>query len=131
MSNLRSQLIRLAHEHPEFRKDLLPLLKQAKVGPQKFIGVVGGYLYAIKVPGLDPDDLTKRGMSGVISANAAIKAWRAEGGGKEDWILTKPRKGQKPGSELRKWLVEVNPSEFYARWDLTVDDDTRQIFYKS
>ena len=29
MPNLRSHLIRLASEHPEFRKDLLPLLKQA------------------------------------------------------------------------------------------------------
>lgn len=29
MSNLRGKLIRLAHEHPEFRKDILPLLKGA------------------------------------------------------------------------------------------------------
>ena len=29
MPNLRSHLIRLASEHPELRKDLLPLLKQA------------------------------------------------------------------------------------------------------
>lgn len=31
MSNLRSKLIRLAHEHPEYRKDLLPLLAENKV----------------------------------------------------------------------------------------------------
>ena len=29
MSNLRNKLIRLAHEKPELRKDLLPLLKEA------------------------------------------------------------------------------------------------------
>lgn len=28
-ANLRKQLIRLAHDHPEFRRDLLPLLKEA------------------------------------------------------------------------------------------------------
>ncbi len=35
MSNLRNKLIRLAHEHPEFRKDILPLLKTASmIDPQ-------------------------------------------------------------------------------------------------
>ena len=29
MSSLRTQIIRLAHTHPEFRNDLLPLLKNA------------------------------------------------------------------------------------------------------
>lgn len=31
MSNLRNKIIRLAHENPELRSDLLPLLQQAKV----------------------------------------------------------------------------------------------------
>jgi len=30
MSSLRTQIIRLAHTHPEFRNDLLPLLKNAE-----------------------------------------------------------------------------------------------------
>jgi hypothetical protein len=34
---LRSGLIRLAHQHPEFRKDLLPLLKEA--GQEKTAGI--------------------------------------------------------------------------------------------
>ena len=29
MSNLRSKVIRLASEHPEFRRDLLPILREA------------------------------------------------------------------------------------------------------
>ena len=29
MANLRSKLIKLAHQNPELRKDLLPLLKEA------------------------------------------------------------------------------------------------------
>lgn len=29
MSNLRSQIIKLAHQHPELRGDLLPILKEA------------------------------------------------------------------------------------------------------
>ncbi len=32
-TNLRAQLIRLAHEHPEFRKDILPLVKEAAAKP--------------------------------------------------------------------------------------------------
>tara|TARA_B100000212_G_scaffold318168_2_gene274383 strand:- start:306 stop:1019 length:714 start_codon:yes stop_codon:yes gene_type:complete len=32
MSNLRNKIIRLAHENPELRKDLLPLLKEARSG---------------------------------------------------------------------------------------------------
>lgn len=36
MSNLREKVIRLAHEKPELRKDLLPLLKEAKGKPMAF-----------------------------------------------------------------------------------------------
>lgn len=38
MSDLRGKLIRLAKEHPEFRKDILPLLKTASPAPE----VLGG-----------------------------------------------------------------------------------------
>lgn len=34
--SLRSKLIRLAHTHPEFRKDLLPLLKTAQGATSAF-----------------------------------------------------------------------------------------------
>ncbi len=45
MSNLRTRLIRLAHEHPEFRKDILPLVQASdrKANPtlsQKLSGPV-------------------------------------------------------------------------------------------
>jgi len=33
MTTLRSKLIRLAHQHPEFRADLVPLLKEAAKKP--------------------------------------------------------------------------------------------------
>ena len=36
MSSLRNKVIRLAHENPELRKDLLPLLKEAKGQPMAF-----------------------------------------------------------------------------------------------
>lgn len=38
MSDLRSQLIKLAHSNPELRKDLLPLLKEAAKIPAKLKG---------------------------------------------------------------------------------------------
>jgi hypothetical protein len=37
-AQLRSRLIRLAHTHPEFRKDLLPLVKEAADFPADSIG---------------------------------------------------------------------------------------------
>ena len=39
MNNLREKVIRLAHENPELRKDLLPLLKEA--GRTQTYGVAG------------------------------------------------------------------------------------------
>lgn len=109
-------------------RDLIEALRSS--GGKQFIGEVGNFLYAVKIPGFDPSDL-QRNMSGAVALNAALKAWRESGGIKEEWISTKPRKGQKPGPELRKWVKAVAPSEFYARWDLSVDDDTRKISFKA
>ena len=44
----------------------------SRSGPKRFVGEVGQHLYAIKVPGLDPDDLTQRGMS---KAPQGPEAW--------------------------------------------------------
>lgn len=46
MSDLRNKLIRLAHEKPELRKHLLPLIKQSsfKKKNKKFMGVLKNML---------------------------------------------------------------------------------------
>jgi hypothetical protein len=90
---------------------------------KKIVGENGGFLYAIQIDGLDPIYLQKG------FGRQEIAEWKK--GAKSDWISTKPRKGQKPATELRRWLAAVNPSEFWAKWDLRVDDDTREIFYKT
>lgn len=92
-----------------------------------FIGEVGRTLYAIKIEGVD-SSFVQQPLGRQLDDLKKIKEWQA--GAKKDWISTKPRKGQKPMAELKRWMKSVNPSEVYAKWDLSVDDDTRQIFYK-
>ena len=92
-----------------------------------FIGEVGRTLYAIKIDGVD-SSFVQQPMGRQIEDLQKVKEWQSDA--KKDWISTKPRKGQKPMPELKRWLKAVNPSEFYAKWDLSVDDDARQIFYK-
>jgi hypothetical protein len=96
-------------------------------GPKKFIGEVGKFLIACQIEGIDPS-IFDRGFGQSMAAFEQVKAWKA--GAKSEWISTKPRKGQKPTAELKKWLASVKPREFWARWDLSVSDDSREIFYK-
>lgn len=143
-SPLYMSLLRVASQHPETRSHLLPLLRKyaedestkrevrlaerfLKQAAKSFIGEVGGYLYAVQIEGVDPRFM-QQPFGRQVDALAAIKEWKQ--GAKSDWISTKPRKGQKPAVELRRWIKATNPREFWARWDLRVDDDSREIFYK-
>ena len=109
-------------------RDLIESLRSSGEGKQ-FIGEVGNFLYAVKIPGFDPSDLS-RDMRGIVALNAALKAWRENGDIKKEWISTKLRKGQKPAAELRKWIKAVAPTEFYARWDRSSNDDSHEISFK-
>lgn len=90
----------------------------------KFIGEgdTGYYLYAVQINGVNPKPPFNR------ETIAQIEQWKKTA--KKDAVFTKPRKGQKPKPQLKRWLESVEPKEFYAVWDLKVDDDTRDIFYK-
>lgn len=60
-SSLRSRLIRLAHAHPEFRKDLLPLIKQADQNdPSHWYGLEPKKP-AIDEPAIQPKQAAKKG----------------------------------------------------------------------
>jgi hypothetical protein len=59
---------------------------------------------------------------------AKIREWQKDA--RKDWISTKPRKGQKTVTELKRWLKAAQPSEFFASWYLSVDDDSLLILYK-
>lgn len=63
---LRAGLIRLAHQHPEFRKDLLPLLKQAADFPADSIGEVK--------PGGSAEGVKGKGDNGPTESDAS-KPW--------------------------------------------------------
>jgi hypothetical protein len=65
---LRAGLIRLAHQHPEFRKDLLPLLRQAADFPPDTIGEVK--------PGGSAEGVKGKGDNGPTESDAS-KPWMA------------------------------------------------------
>jgi hypothetical protein len=92
-----------------------------------FIGEVGRTGYAIKIEGIDPSFLHQP-LGRQMDEWKKIKEWQA--GAKKDWIVAKPRKGQKRISETKRWVKSVNPSEFFCKWDTSVDDDTVEIYYK-
>lgn len=57
MSDLREKIIRLAHEHPEFRKDLLPLLDGGKVASSGMaVGAVRDFIARLQDLVLDLRD---------------------------------------------------------------------------
>lgn len=125
----RSALIKLASSlpegSPERRAILASLDKTAKV--ERFVGEIDGYLYAVQIEGVNPR-FAQAAFGRQLDDLRLIEAWK--NGAKKDWVSTKPRKGQKPLPELKKWLASVGPREFYAKWDLRVDDDTRVIYFK-
>ena len=125
----RSALIKLASSlpagSPERKAILAGLDKTAKV--DRFVGEIGGYLYAVQIEGVNPQ-FAQAAFGRQLDDLRLIEAWK--NGAKKDWILTKPRKGQKPLPELKKWLASMGPREFYAKWDLRTYDDTRVIYFK-
>jgi hypothetical protein len=54
MSNLRNKVIRLAHQNPDLRPHLLPLLKEASKGQAK--AVIQSILKSLDLNGLDLED---------------------------------------------------------------------------
>lgn len=125
----RSALIKLASSlpagSPERKAILASLDKTAKV--ERFVGEIGGYLYAVQIEGVNPR-FAQADFGRQLDDLRLIEAWK--NGAKKDWVSTKPRKGQKPLPELKKWLASVGPREFYAKWDLRDNDDTRVIYFK-
>ena len=93
----------------------------------RFVGEIGGYLYAVQIEGVEPR-FAQAAFGRQLDDLRAIEAWKKDA--KQEWISTKPRKGQKPLPALKKWLSSVGAREFYAKWDLRVDDDTRVIYFK-
>ena len=95
--------------------------------PRKFIGEADRYLWAVQIEGLDPSFVSAP-FGRQIDALRTVQEWKT--GAQRDWVVTKLRKGHKPATELRRWLAAVEPREFYARWDMRTNDDTREVFYR-
>jgi len=85
---LRAGLIRLAHAHPEFRKDLLPLIKSAADFPADSIGEVK--------PGGSAEGVTGKGDNGPTESDAD-KPWM---------------KGEFTQQESTEMLVDQETGEF-------------------
>ena len=94
---------------------------------KRFVGEIDGYLYAVQIEGVNPR-FAQDALGRQLDDLRLIEAWKK--GAKHAGIFTKPRKGQKPLQELKRFLASnPTPREFYAKWDLRVDDDVRDIYY--
>jgi len=107
------------------RAILAGLQKSAK--SKRFVGVIDNTLYAIQIEGVN-SEFAKTPLGRSLGDWQLVEEWKK--GAKEDWVSTKPRKGQEPLRELKRWLASVNPREVFAKWDLRNDDDMRLIYYK-
>lgn len=89
--SLRKDIIRLAHTHPEFRKDLLPLLKDATFDPNE-IGE--------KVPGPLVDGEINKDLGGEFTQQENAELSQAQEGGKL-------ASGKTAGSKMMRRMLGV------------------------
>lgn len=90
-------------------------------------GEDNGYGYAVKIAGID-NSYPSRFDAWMVVEPPDVKRFRETA--KQDWILTKARKGMKPLAELKRWIAAVQPEQFYARWPTRANDDSMQIWYQ-
>lgn len=89
-------------------------------------GEEDGYGYAVKIDGIE-NDFPRLPFGRQLDAHQAVSRFKATA--RSEWISTKRRKGQRPLTEIKRWVKAVNPSQFYARWPTRVDDDSLEIWY--
>jgi hypothetical protein len=99
---------------------------EAPKGDPPYFGEMGHWGYAIKIDGIE-NDFPQLPPGRQIDALAAVKQFKTTA--KSEWLSTKHRKGQRPLTEIKRWIKAVQPSQFYARWPTDVDDDSVQIWY--
>ena len=84
------------------------------------------YGYAIKIDGIE-NDFPEFPLGRQMEGHEAVKRFKEVA--KSTWLGTKRRKGMRPLAEIKKWIKEVQPSQFYAKWPTNVDDDSVQLWY--
>ena len=84
------------------------------------------YFYAIQVEGIDPSHVVEVSWR-QIEADKKIGEWKRAS--KYDCIRIRGKRETARG-QLLKWIDAVQPREFYAKWNMQRDDDSREIWYR-
>lgn len=89
-----------------------------------FFGEVGQFNYAVKINGLDADDLSGNGPTS-LGAMKKIKDFQ-----KDAQKTSIASKGKPNMAEIKKWVKEFKPSEFAVKWPSgNWNDDSVEISY--
>jgi len=84
--------------------------------------------WALKVEGLS-SDFPSAPFGRQLEGFEVIKQFKATA--KSEWISAKVRDGKRGTTEVKRWVKEVKPKEFCAKWlEGEANDDSIQIFYK-
>jgi len=91
-------------------------------------GSVGGFNYAVSIDSLDSNEFYKKIFGQQLSDLRRVQDFCKEA--KSDHVGSK---GKATMASVKRWVKEVKPSEFYARWQkdsANYKDDCVEIFYK-
>lgn len=102
-------------------------IKTAKKRKPAF-GQDGKINYAVQIDSLDSNEFFKAPFGRQLSDLKKVQQWKETA--KKGYVGAK---GKPTMSQVKKWVKEVKPSEFYARWKKDSDmwkDDSVEIFYK-
>ena len=87
-------------------------------------------IYGIQLSCVNAEQFVKSPFGRRLDDWKKIEEWK-KSGAKQDWISTRPRNNERPMAQLKQWIDEVKPSEFFCVWK--IDDqyqpDSREIWY--
>ena len=89
-----------------------------------------GFSHAVSIDALDSNEFFKASFGRQLNDLKRVREWKASQGVKTDHVGAK---GKSTMAAVKKWVKEVKPTEFYARWkqdSSNYKDDSVEIFYK-
>lgn len=109
-------------------KELLEkALNEAKKRKPAF-GTSEGFNYAVNIDSLDSNEFFKEPFGRRMGDMRKVNEWSKTA--KKGYAMSK---GKPTMASVKKWVKEMNPSEFYARWQkdsIMYKDDSVEILYK-
>jgi len=93
-------------------------------------GEAEGKSYAVQINSLDTNEFFKQSFGRSMGDWRKAQQFVADPSTKKDYV---DAKGKPTMASVKKWVKDMNPSEFYAKWQKDSSswkDDSVEIFYK-